>query len=85
MEQCSQMQQFWLRQQRELVKKTHTLDEQTESINALQKEELILSQKRLRLDGIIIHNVHVHVHIQVLRYTTCMYMYTCKCIIYDHK
>ena len=51
MEQCSQLQQYWLRQQRELVKKTQTLDEQTHSIHTLQKEELILAQKKLRLDG----------------------------------
>ena len=51
MEQCSQMQQHWLRQQRELVKKTQSLDEQTQAIATLQKEELILTQKKLRLDG----------------------------------
>lgn len=51
MEQCTTLQQYWLRQQNELVKKTHEADEQRRAIDDLQKEELILSQKKMRLNG----------------------------------
>ena len=51
MEQCSQMQQYWLRQQNDLVKKTQEADDQKRDVDALQKEQLILSQKKLRQDG----------------------------------
>lgn len=52
LEQCSQMHQQWLRQQNELVKKTQTAEEQTRDIDTLQKQQLILAQKKLRVDGI---------------------------------
>ena len=51
MEQCSQMQQYWLRQQNDLVKKTQEADDQKRDVDALRKEQLILSQKKLRQDG----------------------------------
>ena len=51
MEDCAKMQQHWLRQQNELVKKTSEMDELTKSIGDLQKEELVLLQKKMRLDG----------------------------------
>ena len=51
LEQCSQMHQQWLRQQNELVKKTQTAEEQTRDIDTLQKQQLILAQKKLRVDG----------------------------------
>ena len=50
-DQCSQMQQFWLRQQNELVKKTKSSDEQTQSVNTLKKQLLILEQKKIRTDS----------------------------------
>ena len=50
-DQCAQMQNFWLRQQNELVKKTQEADEQTKDIQTLQKQQLILTQKRMRIDG----------------------------------
>ncbi len=74
MEQCLQKQQFWLRQQRELVKKTQSLDEQTQSINTLQKEELILSQKKLRLDGSFYCTctcIYIYIHVQYI--STCAF------------
>ena len=45
------MQQFWLRQQNELVKKTRSSDDQTQSVNSLKKQLLILEQKKMRTDG----------------------------------
>ena len=45
------MQQFWLRQQNELVKKTTSNDDQTQSVNSLKKQLLILEQKKMRTDG----------------------------------
>ena len=50
-DQCSQMQQFWLRQQNELVRKTRSSDEQTQSVNSLKKQLLILEQKKMRTDS----------------------------------
>lgn len=50
-DQCSQMQQFWLRQQNELVKKTRSNDDQTQAVNSLKKQLLILEQKKMRTDG----------------------------------
>ena len=54
-EQCSKMQQFWLRQQNELVRKTRTADEQAHSVDSLKKQLLILDQKKLRTDGKMIN------------------------------
>ena len=53
LEQCSQMQQFWLRQQNELVRKTRSMDDQTSAIDSLKKQLLILNQKKLRADGTV--------------------------------
>lgn len=50
-DQCNQMQQFWLRQQNELVRKTRSNDDQTQAVNALKKQLLILEQKKMRTDG----------------------------------
>lgn len=49
---CTQMQQFWLRQQNELVKKTRQSDDQSQSVDSLKKQLLILDQKKIRTDGI---------------------------------
>ena len=50
----SQMQQFWLRQQNELVRKTRSMDDQTSAIDSLKKQLLILNQKKLRTDGTVV-------------------------------
>ena len=50
-EACMQMEQHWLRQQSELVRKTHDADQQSHAVEKLNRELLILGQKRLRLDG----------------------------------
>ena len=50
-ERCSQMQQFWLRQQNELVKKTRFSDDQAQAVNLLKKQLLILEQKKMRTDS----------------------------------
>lgn len=52
-EECNKMQQFWLRQQNELVKQTKSSEEQRESINYLEKRLLIMNQKKFRLDGML--------------------------------
>ena len=49
---CTQMQQFWLRQQNDLVRKTRSSDEQAQSVDSLKKQLLILDQKKIRTDGI---------------------------------
>ena len=51
LEQCAQMQQFWLRQQNDLVRKTRSMDDQASAIDSLKKQLLILNQKKLRTDG----------------------------------
>ena len=51
MEECEQMHQQWLRLQNELVKKTQTAEDQGRAIDSLQKQQLILAQKKLRVDG----------------------------------
>lgn len=48
---CMQMEQHWLRQQSELVRKTREADQQGRAVEKLSRELLILGQKRLRLDG----------------------------------
>jgi len=45
------MQQHWLRQQNELVKKTQEADEQAKTVDNLKKQLVIMDQKRLRIDG----------------------------------
>lgn len=51
MEECNQMQQFWLRQQNELVKNTKRSEEQLKAIDTLEKQLLIMNQKKARIDG----------------------------------
>ena len=46
------MQQHWLRQQNELVKKTKEADEQSKTVDNLKKQLVIMEQKRLRIDGV---------------------------------
>ena len=51
LDRCVEMEQHWLRQKSELVKKTREADEQEVSVERLNREMLILEQKKLRLDG----------------------------------
>ena len=53
------MQQHWLRQQNELVKKTKEADEQSKTVDNLKKQLVIMEQKRLRIDGMIVCSVCV--------------------------
>ena len=50
-EECNKKQQFWLRQQNELVKSTKKSEEQKKSIDDLEKQLLIMNQKKARIDG----------------------------------
>lgn len=50
-DECNQMQQFWLRQQNDLVKKTRGSEEQRREIDHLEKQLLVMNQKKLRIDG----------------------------------
>lgn len=50
LDRCVEMEQHWLRQKSELVKKTREADEQEVSVERLNREMLILEQKKLRLD-----------------------------------
>lgn len=54
-EECNQMQQFWLRQQNDLVKKTKHSEEQRKAIDILEKQLLVMNQKKLRIDGNQLH------------------------------
>jgi len=38
LEQCTQMQQFWLRQQNDLVQKTKVVDDQASAVDFLKKQ-----------------------------------------------
>ncbi|KAL5473502.1 hypothetical protein EMCRGX_G027992 [Ephydatia muelleri] len=46
-----QLQQFWLRQQNDVVKVTLALDDEAKLVDNLRKQLLILEQKKLRVDG----------------------------------
>ena len=50
-DECNQMQQFWLRQQNDLVKNTKHSEEQRKAIASLEKQLLIMNQKKARIDG----------------------------------
>ena len=52
-DECNKMQQFWLRQQNDLVKKTRNAEEQRNEIDHLEKQLLVMNQKKLRIDGMI--------------------------------
>lgn len=72
-ERCADMQGHWLRQQNELVRKTREAEEETAAVDSLRKQQLILQQKKMRIDGsqppppphthkhthTLVHNVHV--------------------------
>ncbi|XP_076810379.1 coiled-coil domain-containing protein 40-like [Clavelina lepadiformis] len=45
------LQQFWLRQQHELVQLTKERDQQYDDVNTLKKQHTILTQKKLRIEG----------------------------------
>ena len=47
----NRMQQFWLRQQNELVKKSKQADAEAAAVDSLKKQQLILEQKKLRIDS----------------------------------
>ena len=50
-ERCADMQGHWLRQQNELVRKTKEAEEETAAVDSLRKQQLILQQKKMRIDG----------------------------------
>ena len=54
-DECNQMQQFWLRQQNELVKNTKSSEEQQKALDSLEKQLLIMNQKKLRIDGMSLY------------------------------
>ncbi|XP_065888442.1 coiled-coil domain-containing protein 40-like [Dysidea avara] len=55
-EECQKMQQHWLRQQNELVKKTQEADEQSKTVDNLKKQLVIMDQKRLRIDAELVQH-----------------------------
>ena len=62
---CADMQGHWLRQQNELVRKTREAEEETASVDSFRKQQLILQQKKMRIDGREAHTLNEHtVHIQ---------------------
>lgn len=50
-DECNKKQQFWLRQQNDLVKSTKRSEEQKKAIDDLEKQLLIMNQKKARIDG----------------------------------
>ena len=52
MNECLELQQFWLRQQTELVKMIKDVQQQGGEIESLKKHSTILLQKKLRMEGI---------------------------------
>lgn len=48
---CLELQQYWLRQQVELVKVVRRVTEQATEIDTKKKESTILLQKKLRIEG----------------------------------
>ncbi len=50
-DECQKLQQFWLRDQNNLVKQTKNLDDLRQTISTLEKTLLIMDQKKLRMDG----------------------------------
>ena len=58
-EQCHSLQQHWLRQQTELVRKTRSAEEQASAVDSLKKQLLILDQKKLRTDSESVEKIHV--------------------------
>ena len=50
-ERCAGMQGFWLRQQNELVRKSREAEEEAVAVDSLRKQQLILQQKKMRIDG----------------------------------
>ena len=50
-EQCGRLQQFWLRQQQELVRQTQEAQQQRASVDELKRKHTILEQKKLRMNG----------------------------------
>ena len=91
LEQCAQMQQFWLRQQNELVRKTRSMDDQASAIDSLKKQLLILNQKKLRTDGTVLWTDRelVFIHMIVYNVHTCSnqqaYPYSIKLEIFSNS
>lgn len=46
------LQQFWLRQQHELVQLSKDRDQQNADVENLKKQRTILTQKKLRIEGL---------------------------------
>lgn len=59
-ERCADMQGHWLRQQNELVRKTREAEEETAAVDSLRKQQLILQQKKMRIDGLHPPPSHTH-------------------------
>ena len=50
-ERCTGLQNFWLRQQNDLVRKSKEADEEARAVDSLRKQQLILQQKKMRIDS----------------------------------
>ncbi len=51
---CLSLQQFWLRQQNELVRMIKDVTNESNEIESLKKQSTILLQKKLRIEGRVI-------------------------------
>lgn len=51
-DECLEFQQFWLRQQGDLVKIIQESGEQKSEIDSKEKQSTVLLQKKLRLEGL---------------------------------
>lgn len=66
-DECNKLQQFWLRDQNNLVKQTKELDSLRHTISTLEKTLLIMDQKKLRIDGT--QSVRYHYRRMAFSYT----------------
>lgn len=50
---CLELQQYWLRQQSDLVKIIKEVNEEATEVDSKKKQSTILLQKKLRIEGIV--------------------------------
>ena len=59
MNEITELQQFWLRNQSELVKTLKDVQKQSEDMEYFKKQYTILLQKKLRIEGVGSHNSRI--------------------------
>ena len=81
-ERCTNMQGHWLRQQNELVRKSKEAEEETAAVDSLRKQQLILQQKKMRIDGKV-DVLYMHILVKACTCTcTPVFTYEPTCTVY---